>query len=228
MVVHHELSGVVDAMLRGNPVAPEIRRRDPGGRVVTRRDKEAFRHSTGFPSGASIPAAGGTIRIFTYGVSRKHMDRAINNLRVSARMVPDMENADIALTLKSQEKKKPLRLREVQKNGMPVHVIKSNTITQIENFLKEIFPDALSGGEKIISGPGTAGRLSEDESRAEKEAEKAIAEVCKTGLSFELSPQNAHFRRIQHRMLNRHGIETQSRGRGSSRRVVAYPVTSVV
>ena len=227
MVVHHELAGVVDAMLRGNPVAPEIRRRDSGGRVVTRRDKEVCRHSTGFPSGAAIPAAGQTIRIFTYGVSRKNMERAISNLRVSARMVADMENADIALTLKSQEKKKPLRLREIQKNGMPVHVIKSNTITQIENFLKGIFPDALSGSREMISEADSAGYPSEDGSRAEKEAEKAIMEVCKTGLSFELPPQNAHFRKIQHMMLNRHGIATESRGHGTNRRVVAYPVTPV-
>lgn len=232
MVVHHELAGVVDAMLRGNPPAPEIRRRDSGGRVVTRRDKDVYRHSTGFPSGVTIPAAGQTIRIFTYGVSRKHMDQAINNLRVSARMVPDMENADIALTLKSQEKKKPLRLREIQKNGMPVHVIKSNTITQIENFLKGIFPDALSGGGKMISESGSSSRtatkpFSEDESKAEKEAEKAMIEVFKTGLAFELPPQNAHFRRVQHSMLNREGITTESRGHGTSRRVVAYPVTLV-
>jgi len=219
IVVHYELGHVIDAMLRGRPVDPEIRKRDPDGRVVARKmDAMTSRQPHDFNNKSNgAPGAYQTIRIFTYGVSRKHMERAIHNLRVSARMVPDMESADIVLTLKSQEKKKPLRLREVQKNGMPVYVIKSNTITQIENFLRGIFPDSAFNRKAV-----NAERVS-NESAAEKEAEKAVIEIYKTGVSIELSPQNANLRRLQHEFINRQGLTTESRGRTPNRRVVAFP-----
>lgn len=222
MVVHYDLGCVVDAILCGNPVTPELRQRNDQGRIITKKtDVPVFRQSFIHTKPGDTISADRTIRIFTYGVSRKHMERSISNLRVPASMVSDMESADIVLTLKSQEKKKPLRLREVQKNGMPVHVIKSNTITQIENFLRGIFP--ASAPESVINA-NTVGRKSRpDESDAEKEAEQAVIEVYKTGAPFELSPQNARFRRLQHEFINQQGLETESRGQPPNRRVVAYP-----
>lgn len=208
MVVHYDLGHVVDAMLRGTPVEPEIRQRGDQGKIFTRKtDVPVFRQS--FLHAAPNAAPGGAfqgIRIFTYGVSRKHTQRAISDLRAPAYLVSDMESADMVLTLKSQEKKKPLRLREVQKNGMPVHVIKSNTITQIENFLRSIFPESAAGKNPV------APKTFPDESAAEKEAAKAVIAVHKTGAPFELSPQNARFRRLQHEFINRQGLATESRG----------------
>ena len=45
--------------------------------------------------------------------------------------------ADIVLTLKSQENRQPRRLRGRRRAGMPVHVLRSNTGTQIQQFLRE-------------------------------------------------------------------------------------------
>ncbi len=219
MVVHYDLGHVVDAMLRGIPVEPEIRQRGDQGQIFTRKtDVPVFRQTFLHTAPNAAPGAYQAIRIFTYGVSRKHTQRAISDLRAPAYLVSDMESADMVLTLKSQEKKKPLRLREVQKNGMPVHVIKSNTITQIENFLRNIFPESAAGKNPVHP------KTFPDESAAEKEAEKAVIAVHKTGAPFELSPQNARFRRLQHEFINRQGLATESRGRSPNRRVVAYPL----
>jgi stage III sporulation protein SpoIIIAA len=222
LVVHYELDAVVDAMLLGTPVEPEIRQRNAQGQIVTSKPEIPVRPSFTHAQPNTATGASKAVRIFTYGVSRKHMERAVTNLRVPVYLVSDMESADIVLTLKSQEKKKPLRLREVQKSGMIVHVIKSNTITQIENFLRNTFPEA-SPKTPLHRLQDEKDNLRELEAAAEKEAEQAVIEVYKTGVSIELSPQNAHHRRLQHEFINQQGLVTQSRGRTPRRRVVVYP-----
>lgn len=220
MVVHYDLGEVIDAILRGNPVEPEIRQRNAQGEIVTRKmDVPVFRQPfTPRSRPNDAPGAKQGTRIFTYGVSRKHMERALKNLRVPAYLVSDMESADMVLTLKSQDKKKPLRLREIQKHGMPVYVIKSNTITQIENFLSSVFPKSLLN-QGTVNGKNNG----HDESAAEKEAEQAVIKVYKSGIAIELSPRNAYLRRLQHEIINRQGLATESRGQSPARRVVAYP-----
>lgn len=211
LVVHYQLGRVVDALLRGYPLEPELRVRTSDGRVESKKLKPAPTENTPMKSesgtGTKFPK---TMRIFTYGVSRKFLERAIEKFRAPAFLVADMESADMVLTLKSQEKRKPLRLREVQQRGMPVHVIKSNTQTQIDNFLRNIFPSRESGGS--------------DPAEVIREAEAAVSEVFKTGIPVELSPQESHLRRIQHELISRYGLITESKGKRPNRRVVVYPL----
>ncbi len=214
MIVHFELGSVIDAMLLGNPLTPEIRQRNDQGEVLTTKtDKQ-----TPAKTKPKISGPNKTVRVFPYGVSRRHIERAIASLSVPVHLVSDMEKADIVLTLKSQEKKKPLRLREIQGNGIPVYVIKSNTITQIVNFLCGIFPDA----EFKKENPDKTMPLNAD--AAEKEALEAVFEIYKTGVPIELSPQSAPFRRLQHNLINNQGLVSQSKGQTPNRRVVAYPM----
>jgi len=215
LVVHYQLGRVVDALLRGHPLEPEMRVRKADGVVES--------HKIEAPAAPeAVPAGPGTadgkpwsrnVRIFTYGVSRKHLEKAIENWRIPAYLVADVESADIVLALKSQEKRKPRRLREVQIRGMPVHVIKSNTLTQIENFLRSVFKPA-------ESDPDAGGEPPD----AVREAEAAVSEVFRTGQPVELSPRDPHLRRLQHEAINRYGLITESKGRKPYRRVVVYPL----
>lgn len=47
-----------------------------------------------------------TTRIFTYGISRERLERAIEHLRAPVEVVDEPGRADLFLTLKSQEKGK--------------------------------------------------------------------------------------------------------------------------
>ncbi len=210
LVVHYNLDRVIDALLRGHQLTPELRERDAEGRVTSHKIETpgAAEPRRDEPEPASGRTKLRTVRIFTYGVSRKHLERAIEKWRIPAYLVGDMESADLVLTLKSQEKRKPRRLRDVQQRGMPVHVIKSNTLTQIENFLRNLFPAEDSKAEPP---------------EALKEAEAGVTKAAKTGLPVELSPRDAPLRRIQHEFVSRCGLLSESKGRKPHRRVVVYP-----
>jgi stage III sporulation protein SpoIIIAA len=215
LAIHHDVARVVDAFLRGLPLEPEIRmRRDDGQVEIIKTEAEAAPILPDYPArqDESAPILKRSkrriLRIFTYGVSRTRLERAIQKFRVPAYLVQDIDKADLVLTLKSQEKRQPKRIRDARLGGVPFYVAKSNTLTQIENFLRSLF--------KLGDQP-------EGEQTALKEAEDAIGRVFEEGQPVELSPQNSYMRRLQHQLAERYGLSSLSKGKEPFRRVVINP-----
>jgi hypothetical protein len=141
-------------------------------------------------------------------VSKNRLERAIRELHVPAYIVDAPSEADLVLTLKSQERRQPRRLRDASMRGMPVHILRSNTVTQIEQFLREIFDVEEAEGEHEA---------------ALTEVERAIAQVLESARAVELEPQNSYIRRLQHQLVQRYGLASESKGDEPFRRVVIYP-----
>jgi len=217
LAVHHNVSLVVDAFLRGLPLEPELRLRTADGKVEIRHatpiEGPAFPLSEAQHHPGPMPAARRgkrkTLRIFTYGVSRLRLERAVQKFRVPAYVVSEIDRADTILTLKSQEKRLPKRLRDAMARGVSSYVIKSNSVTHLETFLRSVFEieDRLDGKEAAL-----------------QEAEAAIRSVKEQSHPVELSPQSNYVRLLQHQLVERHGLTTESKGREPYRRVVIYPV----
>ncbi|MEK7714706.1 MAG: AAA family ATPase, partial [candidate division NC10 bacterium] len=51
----------------------------------------------------------------------------------------DINEADLVMTLKSYYRKKPQPLRDAERAAIPIYVLRSNSIVQMENSLAEIF-----------------------------------------------------------------------------------------
>jgi stage III sporulation protein SpoIIIAA len=151
---------------------------------------------------------GKTVRIFPYAVSKAKLERALRKFRVSAYLVDDLDNADMVVTIKAQERRQPRRLRDAHAQGIPFYVVRSNTITQMENFLQSVFG---------VNDPGAG------DEEALREVEEGIDEALDQGRPVELSPQNNHLRRLQHQIIERYGLTSESRGEEPYRRVVIYP-----
>ena len=116
---------------------------------------------------------GKTPRIYTYAVSRSKLERALKKYRVPALVTDDLDEADMVLTLKSQERRQPRKLRELIASGVPLHIARSNTVTQLENFVRNAFD---------------VGDVLADEEAALREVEEAIDEVLEEGRPVELPP----------------------------------------
>ena len=89
-----------------------------------------------------------------------------------------------------------------------MHIVKSNTVNQLENFLRALF--------------GISGRHDVEED-ALREAEEAIEQVLEEGRPSELQPRRNYLRRLQHELAEHHGLQSESKGDGPYRRVVLYP-----
>jgi len=227
LAVYDNVAEVVDRFLRGVPLSPEIRTRTEGGLVkVSRRESiEVHKPAAGKTAAAAFEAGSvlkptrrrqrlKNIRIFSYGVSRIRLERVIEKLRVPAVIASDINRADLIVTLKSQEKRQPGSIREAEARGTPRYVLKSNTTTQMENFLRSLFP----------SLPPDV--MNEDEAEAISEAQAAVEAIRLYASPVELLPRNARVRRLQHLLAEQSGLSSQSIGREPNRRVIIHPEQS--
>ena len=224
--IHHDVAKTVDLLLRGIPPRPEIRRRSVDGEIKV-IEKERLNDGAVIPSDGPerygfnvegdsetvwispdmIPRKyGNVLRLFPFAVSRKRIESAIRDTGFPVVIAKDLGQADIVLTLKGQYRKMPKTIREAEKQGLPVYIIRSNTVAQITNFLRQAFDkDRASGEEKAL-----------------KEAEDAISRVWEFDGPVELNPQNSYLRRLQHELASRYNVKSVSIGQEPNRRVVYY------
>jgi stage III sporulation protein SpoIIIAA len=147
-----------------------------------------------------------TLRVLPHGVNRKRLEQAIKELRLPVIIARDSSEADVVMTLKAEYRQKTAGLREAEDRGLPIYVLKSNTIVQMGASLTSIFSLEIDPREAAL-----------------REAEEAIGMVIHDSSPVELSPQNAYIRRLQHQMAERANLVSRSRGREPYRRVRLYP-----
>jgi stage III sporulation protein SpoIIIAA len=147
-----------------------------------------------------------TLRVMPQGISRKRLEQAIRELQLPVIIARDVEEADVVMTLKNEYKQKTPMLREAEERGLPIYVLKSNTILQMQASLTSIFSLEVDPREAAL-----------------RETEEAIGVVLSRSEPVELSPQNAYIRRLQHQMAERANLVSRSRGREPYRRVRLYP-----
>jgi stage III sporulation protein SpoIIIAA len=154
------------------------------------------------PGGAPLP----TLRILPQGISRKRLEQAIRDLQLPVVIARDVDDADVVMTLRNEYKQKTPMLREAEERALPIYVLKSNTVPQMQSSLTSIFSLEIDPREAAM-----------------RETEEAIGIVLNNSEPVELSPQNAYIRRLQHQMAERANIVSRSRGREPYRRVRLYP-----
>jgi len=217
--VYHDTVSVVDAFLRGRSTRPEVRIRKAEGFEVVEEvvppvltaaaPVDEPRKKRARERGVEEPATGRkTVRIYPYGVSKDRLMRAINDLQVSATIAKTPKDADVVLTLKSQEKRQPRTLKDLEDHGLEVAIIRSNTVSQMKSFLMGTF--------------GLQDQKGEEET-AMTEVAEALDRVMSYGKPVELAPQSAHIRRLQHQLIEQHGLGSESRGEVPWRRVIVLP-----
>ena len=217
--IYHDTVSVVDAFLRGRSTRPEVRIRKAEGFEVVEEvvppvltaaaPVDEPRKKRARERGVEEPAAGRkTVRIYPYGVSKDRLMRAINDLQVSATIAKTPKDADVVLTLKAHEKRQPRTLKDLEDHGLEVAIIRSNTVSQMKSFLMGTF--------------GLQDQKGEEET-AMTEVVEAVDRVMSYGKPIELAPQSAHIRRLQHQLIEQHGLGSESRGEVPWRRVIVLP-----
>ncbi len=237
LAIHHEVGETVDRMLRGQRARPEIRIRNAYGDIevlqrdagspsvgvmaderLRDREREAGPFDTiGRAEDAEEPPAGSrdrqkslrhpprTIRVFPYGINRSRLDRAILDGGHPAVVTRDIQDADIVIALKSSYRREPPKMREGAARKLPTYVVKSNTYSQIATAMRDAFQsDVFEKG---------------DTQDALREAEEGARRAKETGEPVELRPQNSYVRRLQHQIVEREDLLSESVGTEPRRRV---------
>jgi stage III sporulation protein SpoIIIAA len=217
LALHRDVAEAVDQMLRGFLPSTEVRERRPGGQVAVTQGapvenagsaSERTEPTVGQRAKESRHKKGKLLRIYPYAISRERLERAIAVLGVPVAVTTDLADADVLLTLKSHAKRQSQRLREARGHAVEVFTLRSNTLTQMENFLRDTFGAAARAG---------------DEDAAMQEVEDGVIEAVEHRRPTELSPQPRQIRRMQHLYIERSGLQSESKGQEPTRRIVIYP-----
>ena len=236
VAVHDDVASVVDQMLRGVRVTPEIRTLDEEGNVTVtrpagplvdglegRRARRAVRatsadqevaaaESVAETDAAIAPAAPPrTTRILPYGVNRGRLQQVVASSGLAIEIVSDMGSADLVLTTKNYYRRRTSALRSAEQRGKPVYVLRRNTLSQIEQFMHAI---ARHNG-RTHESTAVISALSEAEQAVESVRSGDNEEVV-------LTPQGAYVRHLQHAVAEKYGLSSMSTGRDPRRKVVIY------
>jgi len=227
VAIHQPLAEVVDAALRGPLPTPRIRMRTREGRIISNIEDSGVRpvavhgNGGGHHAGNGGAANGGKVTllptrrprtVFPYGVSRSYLEQSIRELDLPVKVLGNLDGADLVLTLKNYYRRRPDILRQAESGGVPVHILKSNSVAQVKEALGRLY-----GGE--APDPGVQ--------RALDEALDAIRKVKTTLQSQEISPQNAYVRRLQHQLVTEHELVARSTGKEPQRRLRILPAADV-
>ncbi|MBP5092841.1 MAG: single-stranded DNA-binding protein [Abditibacteriota bacterium] len=213
LAIHRDIGDVVDKLLRGAAPRPEIRVRNVAGKIevvqkqhIPEDENREKREEVKTPK---EHGDGHIMRIFTYGLSRERLDRAIREMRLPAYICKDVKDADVLITLKAHERRNVLPVQDARRNDVPVFVVKSNTYAQIRAVMKNIFRVADPNPE-------------DEEETALREALAAADEVERTGGEVALKPANAYIRKLQHELIQRLGKKSRSAGEEPERYIVVF------
>jgi stage III sporulation protein SpoIIIAA len=209
VAVRPDVAEAVDAILEGRFLPPEIRYRDEEG--TTHVEQMPLTDAADEPLPA--PAREKVMRqrplaIYPYGISQHRLQQVSKGLKVPIQIVDDLAEAEAVFTLKNYYRKRPHNIGEAERRGVPIYVLRSNTITQMESCLADIF------GLPLELDPLAA---------AGEETQRAIERILTGARSAELSPQNSYIRRYQHEMARQANLFSRSRGKEPNRRVRLFP-----
>jgi stage III sporulation protein SpoIIIAA len=235
--VHTDILDSVDALLRGFPLAPEIRTRDTEGKIqiekvapVSLSRMDAKTKETKTPRRGRPPLAAPVeenqpaaltaapryeplhgilqpIKIYPYGVARNRLMQAAKRLGVPAIVVKDPVEANALVTLRTYYRDRQQTIVDAEQRGLPIYVLRSSTVGQMEQFLGELFNVK---GEQIATS---------DIDGVKEQTQQAIAAVLNGERWVDLPPGPSLVRRLEHEMARQAELISHSYGKEPRRHV---------
>ena len=148
-----------------------------------------------------------TVRVYPYGVSRDRLSQAAKRVGVPALIVKDAGEADVLVTLKSYYRDRQQVVVQAEQRGMPIFVLRANTVSQMEQFLSDLFNlSEVEPGTNEIEG-------------IKSQTQAAIAAVLNGERWVDLPPGSATVRRIQHELARDAELVSHSYGKEPRRHV---------
>ncbi len=245
LVVHPDVASVVDTLLRGFPIQPELRYRDEKDEIhiekapapaSSRNMSQSSRHTYGTSfadrttnfdspvpprrrssyqdsytreadsSRPGLPAQRRVVRIYAYGVARNRLEQSGHRLGIPLQVAKNIEDADVVMTLRTSLRSRQEPIVDAEARGIPIFVLRANTINQMEQSLAEIF-------NLPQDSPAT------DYEEISNQTQSAIQAVLNGQRWVDLPPATSNVRRIQHEMAKEARLISQSYGREPNRRV---------
>jgi hypothetical protein len=148
-----------------------------------------------------------TVRVYPYGASRDRLMQSAKRMGVPAVFVKDAGEADVLVTLRSYYRDRQQAVMQAEHRGMPVYVLRANTVSQMEQFLSDLF-----NLSEIVPAASEMDLV-------KNQAQAAISAVLNGEHWVDLPPGPAAARRIQHELARDAELVSHSYGKEPRRHV---------
>lgn len=149
------------------------------------------------------------VKIYPYGVARNRLMQSAKKFGVPAVIVHTIDEAEALITLRSYYREHQATIVEGERRGMPIYVLRANSVSQIDQFMMDLFN--LSNGE-----PNLPPHVNDD---VRNETQTAISAVLNGERYVDMPPANPIVRRIQHEMAREAELVSHSYGKEPRRHV---------
>ena len=147
------------------------------------------------------------VRVYPFGVARDRLTQLAKRIGVPALFVKDAGEADVLVTLRSYYRDRQQAVMQAEQRGMPIFVLRANTVSQMEQFLSDLF-----NLSEIVPGSGELDDV-------KVQAQAAIAAVLNGERWVDLPPGPSTVRRLQHELARDAELISHSYGKEPRRHV---------
>jgi stage III sporulation protein SpoIIIAA len=205
------------------PAANQRSRQTPGGRYPQPGGpfhEQARPLADGRPQSAEhepAPAASrpptstlSPVKIYPYGVARNRLMQSAKRMGVPALVVRTLDEANALVTLRSYYRDHQATIVEAEQRGMPIYVLRANSVSQIDQFIADMFN---LQGDVLRSYDASPS----DDIR--NQMQSAISAVLNGERYVDMPPAGPAVRRIQHEMARAAELVSHSYGKEPRRYV---------
>ena len=247
-LVHRDVARTVDLLLRGQQPRPQVRELDGEGRLHLQEPaqlhnlvrpeppRERSQPQRRYPALAPVPlpdpveeeapeapiaAVQPPLMLFGVGVSELLLEQAIRSRRLPVQCVEAVEDAHVVLALRQQLGQQPELRRRAQQAGVPILVIKADTLPQVQRGLERLL-QRREPAEPPEASPERGGL--DDELAALEECRLAVEQlVLAKGQPVELLPRSERVRRLQAELAEHYQLASAAFGSGRQQRLRIFP-----
>jgi hypothetical protein len=150
-------------------------------------------------------------------VSRTLLEEAARSRSLPLEVMDAPEGADLMLSLRGQLGREPALRRRAQALGLPILVIKSESLHQLQRALERVSERRPSDAASGVSGL-------DDAHAALEECRLAVEQVVlPQGRPVELLPRSDQVRRMQAELIEHYRLRSAVFGRGQHQRLRVFP-----
>ena len=243
--VHTDVAATVDQLLRG--LQPRVQEREltaegdvqlvdppqPSGLLSPPSPRPAAGRPVSVPvsvpqtsaAEASPPAPPentDVLQVLCCGITPRLVDETIRSHGWTARVVDDLSEADVVLSIRLGLSRQPSLRRQARDLGIPILVIKSDTLPQVTRAMARLLSRRASETAADAIAPDRASK--DDELAALEECRLAVEQVVMPqGRPVELLPRTERVLRMQADLVSRYQLRSDVFGQAEQSRLRVFP-----
>lgn len=217
VAIYHDVSKMVDQILRGKEFKPELRKINKDGNIGLIKSIPDDLSANQINNEPKIIQSNynhdnhkenDILRILPYGINKGRLQEVVNDSKKNVEIVNDVNEYDLLITTKTYYRRKTKALLTAEKTGKPIYVLRRNSYNQIQTLFNSLFKNKyqIKKNENIKNGM--------------EEAKIAIDKIGNGKNQINLNPQSAYIRYLQHEIAEQNGLDSFSTSKPTKGRYV--------